>query len=52
MASKWIAEKKYKAINTISAGVVRCLWLIRNDLIFVDRNSQTSSWYSEGCGAS
>jgi len=34
MASKWIAPKKYKSTNTISAGVVWCLWLIRNDFVF------------------
>jgi len=34
MASKWIAPKKYKSTNTISAGVVWCMWLIRNDFVF------------------
>lgn len=27
MAGKWLAEKRYKAVNTISAGVVWSLWL-------------------------
>jgi hypothetical protein len=35
MASKWVADKKFKTINTISAGVVWCLWLIRNDFGFL-----------------
>ena len=34
MARKWIADKKIKSTNTISAGVVWCLWLIRNDFVF------------------
>ena len=34
MASKLIAMKTYKSTNTISARVVWCLWLIRNDFVF------------------
>jgi len=42
MASKWIdVKKKYKTTNTISAGVVWCLWLIRNAFVF--RGQQWSS---------
>ena len=38
MASKWIAPKKYKSTNTISAGVVWCLWLIK----MVHQSNRTS----------
>lgn len=37
LASKWIADKKLKTTNTISAGVVWCLWLTRNDFVFRGR---------------
>jgi hypothetical protein len=34
IASKWLSRDKYYVANTISAAVLRGIWLIRNEFVF------------------
>jgi len=34
LATRWLDNKKYILINTISTEVLWCIWLTRNDLVF------------------
>uniref|UniRef100_A0A0A9GHZ1 Reverse transcriptase zinc-binding domain-containing protein n=1 Tax=Arundo donax TaxID=35708 RepID=A0A0A9GHZ1_ARUDO len=38
IASKWLCQKKFDVVNTISSMVLWSIWLIRNDFVFRKQN--------------
>jgi hypothetical protein len=38
VASKWIHKVKFGYVNVISSAVVRAIWLMRNDMVFMKQD--------------